>query len=135
MTKLCLALCERRTPRLRRLVTLALFGFGGALAILFAPVSITNPASVAAVAAETRDIKIDNYSFLPGDLTVPIGTRVTWTNRDETPHTVVAQDAAHSFKSGGLDTDDTFSFTFDKAGTYTYICSVHPYMTGKIVVQ
>jgi amicyanin len=88
-----------------------------------------------ALAADGTEVKIDNYSFSPGTLTVPVGTTVTWINRDETPHTVVAQDAGHSFRSGGLDTDDKFSFTFDKAGTYAYICTVHPYMTGKVVVQ
>src|SRR5262249_5912431 len=78
-------------------------------------------------AAETREVQIDNYSFAPGTLTVPAGTTVTWVNHDETVHTVTAVDNARSFKSGGLDTDDKFSFTFTKAGTYSYVCTVHPY--------
>jgi len=84
-------------------------------------------------AAETKEVKIDNYSFAPGTVTVPVGTMVTWTNHDETVHTVVAADK--SFKSGGLDTDDKFSFTFTKPGSYSYLCTVHPYMTGKIIVR
>ena len=83
--------------------------------------------------AETTQVKIDNFSFGPAELTVPVGTTVTWTNRDDIPHTVVNTDKV--FKSKVLDTDETFSFTFDKAGTYPYFCSIHPKMTGKVVVQ
>jgi plastocyanin len=85
-------------------------------------------------AAEVREVEIDNYSFSPGDLTVPAGTTVTWINHDETPHTVVAAGDPRAFRSGGLDTDDKFSFTFTKPGIYTYLCTVHPYMTGKVLV-
>ena len=113
----------------------SVFGLGGALTLLLVLGGLTYWNKTAAVAGETREVKIDNYTFSPGTLTVPVGTTVSWTNRDETVHTVVAQDAGHTFKSGGLDTDDKFSFTFDKPGTYLYICTVHPYMTGKIVVQ
>ena len=123
-------------PVLRRLRRgWSLFSLGGALALLLLLGGLTYWNKTAAVAGETREVKIDNYSFSPGTLTVPVGTTVSWTNRDETVHTVVAQDAGHTFKSGGLDTDDKFSFTFDKPGTYVYLCTVHPYMTGKIVVQ
>ena len=86
-------------------------------------------------AAETREIAIDNYAFTPGDLTVPAGTTVTWINHDETPHTVVATGDPNAFRSGGLDTDDKFSVTFTKPGIYRYLCTVHPYMTGKVVVK
>jgi plastocyanin len=79
------------------------------------------------------EVKIDNFSFGPAQLTVPSGTTVTWTNRDDIPHTVVSDDKA--FKSKVLDTDEKFSFTFTKPGTYPYFCSVHPKMTGKVVVQ
>jgi plastocyanin len=88
-----------------------------------------------AQASETRDVTIDNYTFSPGAPTVPVGTTVTWTNRDFDVHTVTADDTPPTFKSAGLDTDDSFSFTFKKAGTYSYHCSLHPHMTGKIVVQ
>jgi plastocyanin len=83
--------------------------------------------------AETTEVKIDNFSFGPGTLTVPVGTTVTWTNRDDIPHTVVSTDGA--FKSKVLDTDEKFSFTFGKAGTFPYFCSIHPKMTGKVIVQ
>ena len=82
---------------------------------------------------QTLEIKIDNFSFGPGILTVAVGTTVTWTNRDDIPHTVVSTDGV--FKSKVLDTDEKFSFTFTKAGTYPYFCSIHPKMTGKVVVQ
>ncbi len=88
-----------------------------------------------AQASEARDVTIDNYTFSPGTLTVPVGTTVTWTNRDFEVHTVTADDTPPTFKSAGLDTDDSFSFTFSKAGTYSYHCSLHTHMTGKIVVQ
>ena len=82
---------------------------------------------------DTIEVKIDNFSFGPGTRTVPVGTTVTWANRDDIPHTVVSTDGA--FKSKVLDTDEKFSFTFSKAGTYPYFCSIHPKMTGKVVVQ
>jgi len=82
---------------------------------------------------ETAEVKIDNFTFAPGTLTVPVGTTVTWTNRDDIPHTVVSTDGA--FKSKALDTDEKFSFTFGKAGSYPYFCSIHPKMTGKVIVQ
>src|SRR5712671_738008 len=82
---------------------------------------------------ETAEVKIDNFSFGPGTLTVPVGIAVTWTNRDDIPHTVVSTDGA--FKSKVLDTDEKFSFTFSKAGSYPYFCSIHPKMTGKVIAQ
>jgi plastocyanin len=85
-------------------------------------------------AATPVEVKIDNFSFLPATVTVAPGTTVKWTNRDDIPHTVVSDDKT-TFKSKVLDTDDSFSFTFTKPGTYDYFCSVHPKMTGKIVVQ
>ena len=78
-------------------------------------------------------VRIDNFTFGPPNLTVAAGTTVTWTNSDDVPHTVVSDDKL--FKSKALDTDDKFSYTFAKPGTYTYFCSVHPKMTAKIVVQ
>lgn len=79
-------------------------------------------------------ITIDNFSFAPTTVTVPAGTAVTWVNHDDIPHTVVSEDKA-TFKSRALDTDEKFSFTFSKPGTYTYFCSIHPKMTAKVVVQ
>ena len=83
--------------------------------------------------ADATEVKIDNFSFGPAELKVPVGTTVTWTNRDDIPHTAVSTDKM--FKSKVLDTDEKFSFTFSKPGTYEYFCSIHPKMTGKIVVH
>jgi plastocyanin len=83
--------------------------------------------------AASAEVKIDNFSFGPAAVTVPVGTTVTWTNRDDIPHTVVSTDGV--FKSKALDTDDKFSFVFTKAGTYPYFCSIHPKMTGQVIVQ
>lgn len=83
--------------------------------------------------AANAEVKIDNFSFGPQTITVPVGTTVTWTNHDDIPHTVVSTDGV--FKSKVRDTDEKFSYTFSKAGTYPYFCSVHPKMTGQIVVQ
>ena len=91
-------------------------------------------AEPAAPAANTVQINIFNYKFDPATVTVPAGTTVTWTNKDEIPHTVASSDK--SFKgSSGLDTGDSYSYTFDKPGTYKYYCTLHPFMTGVIVVQ
>jgi len=87
----------------------------------------------AAPANGSVEIKIDNFSFMPGDITVPVGTTVTWVNHDDVPHTVRTPDG--TIKSKALDTDDKFSMTFDKPGTYEYFCSIHPKMTSKIVVK
>jgi plastocyanin len=82
---------------------------------------------------EATNVRIDNFSFGPVELTVPVGTTVVWTNHDDIPHTVVSVDKV--FKSKVLDTDETFSFTFTSAGTYPYFCSIHPKMTGKVLVR
>jgi plastocyanin len=82
---------------------------------------------------ETVEVKIDNFSFGPAELTVAVGTTVTWTNRDDIPHTVVSTNKV--FKSKVLDTDEKFSYTFTQAGTFPYFCSIHPKMTGKVVVK
>jgi plastocyanin len=78
-------------------------------------------------------VKIDNFSFTPTTLTVKAGTQITWSNGDDIPHTVVSDD--HSFMSKVLDTDEKFTFTASKPGTYSYFCSIHPKMTGKVVVE
>ena len=83
--------------------------------------------------ASNGEVRIDNFSFGPQTITVPVGATVTWTNKDDIPHTSVSTDGV--FKSKVLDTDEKFSYTFTKAGTYPYYCTIHPKMTGKIVVQ
>jgi plastocyanin len=82
--------------------------------------------------AEETNVMIDNFTFEPRQLTVKVGTTVTWKNRDDIPHTVVS---AGKFRSKTLDTDDSFSFTFAAAGDYKYFCSLHPHMTGMIKVE
>jgi len=77
-------------------------------------------------------VHIDNFVFVPAQLTVKVGQTVTWTNRDDIPHTVVC---AGKFRSKTMDTDGTFSFTFTSAGEYKYFCSLHPHMTGAVKVE
>jgi plastocyanin len=79
-------------------------------------------------------VKIDNFAFDAQTITVASGSTVTWINDDDAPHTVVAEDGK-SFRSKTLDTGDRFSFTFTSPGTFGYFCSVHPHMTGKVVVK
>ena len=79
------------------------------------------------------EVKIDNFTFHEPTITVPVGTQVTWVNRDDIPHVIVSNDGV--FKSKALDTDEKYSFTFTKAGTYAYFCGIHPKMVGKVVVQ
>ena len=80
-------------------------------------------------------VNIDNFSFGTTTLTVPVGTTVTWVNKDDVPHTVVSTDKPRLFASPALDTDEKFSYTFTKPGAYPYYCSIHPKMTAKVVVE
>ena len=82
---------------------------------------------------QTLAVAIDNFTFNPQTLTVKAGTTVTWTNKDDIPHAVAA--VGKQFKSKVLDTDNSYSFTFTTPGTYAYFCSLHPHMTGTIVVE
>ena len=86
-----------------------------------------------AAAGSAAEVKIDNFNFTPPTITVKVGTQITWTNADDIPHTVVSADQV--FKSKALDTDEKFTFTPDKPGTYSYFCSIHPKMTGKVIVE
>ncbi len=87
---------------------------------------------ISAAHGEEVPVTIDNFTFEPAQLTVKAGTTVTWTNRDDIPHTVVS---VGNFRSKALDTDDTYSFTFTSAGDYKYFCSLHPHMVGLIKVE
>ncbi len=80
------------------------------------------------------EVKIDNFSFAPATLTVPVGATVTWVNQDDVPHNIVSSEGK-TLKSPVLDTDQKFSYTFAKAGTYPYYCGIHPKMTAKVIVQ
>ena len=96
----------------------------------------TASAAVAAAApAVTPAITITNYSFQPGTLTVRKGSTVTWVNKDGDVHTIKSTDGSEAFASPALDSGSQFAFTFHRAGTYHYVCSVHPYMHGVIVVR
>jgi amicyanin len=79
-----------------------------------------------------KAVTIDNFTFSPAELKIPVGTTVTWVNRDDIPHTVV--DTEKKFRSKALDTDDSYSFTFTTAGTFDYFCSLHSKMVGKVIV-
>ncbi len=91
------------------------------------------PARVAGPTMQAHEITIDNFTFAPATLTVRAGVEVTWVNQDDMPHTVVSADKA--FASQAMDTGEKFSFTFTKPGTYRYYCSIHPKMTGAVIVH
>lgn len=84
-------------------------------------------------AADVNEVKIDNFSFAPADISVPAGATVRWTNHDDIPHNVVSTDKL--FKSEVLDTNEQFSHRFEKPGTYTYYCGLHPRMKATITVK
>ena len=88
---------------------------------------------VGAHGAPAASVEIRKFAFAPQEITVAPGTTVTWTNRDETPHTLAARDA--TFKSKALDTNDAFTFTFANAGDFAYFCTLHPFMTGVVHVR
>ncbi|MFV8170193.1 cupredoxin domain-containing protein [Mycolicibacterium peregrinum] len=92
----------------------------------------TASASTSSAPVSGTAVSIDNFAFAPATLTVHRGDTVTWTNHDEEPHTVAAGDG--SFRSPGMDSNATFSFTFTNPGSYDYICSIHPSMHGTVVV-
>jgi len=98
---------------------------GGALALFGVPAR--------KAAAETKEVIIDNFSFSPSPLIISTGSTVTWLNQDDIPHSVVCP--VLEVKSQTLDTDDTFSFQFDKPGTFDYICGLHPHMRGQVMVM
>ncbi len=100
-----------------------------ALAVLIS--SPTNARSQAN--PQAAEVRVDNFTFGPQALTVHVNTTVTWINRDDIPHVIVSVDGV--FRSKAIDTDEKYSFTFTKAGTYPYFCGIHPKMVGKIVVE
>ena len=93
---------------------------------------LLGPAAFAAVITG-QSVSISNFTFAPKDIVVPVGTTVTWVNGDDVPHVVRAVDGA--FHSKPLDSDDRFSFTFTTPGVFSYFCSLHPKMTGKVIVK
>ena len=120
-------------PRLRRIgLTGAVVGLA-ALAAAALPVLTSAGEAVVAAATSPATVEIDNFAFAPATLTVNAGTTVTWKNEDDSPHRIGDQNG--TFKSAALDTDETFSHTFATPGEYPYICTMHPYMVGKIIVR
>jgi 3',5'-cyclic-AMP phosphodiesterase len=117
--------------RLRKLLGLSRVSFHG----VNHPIAITDvplDAEMETAPATAHEVVMDNFSFNPATASVPAGTTITWTNRDDVPHNVVSTE--QKFKSRVLDTDEQFSQRFDAPGTYPYFCSIHPKMTGRIVV-
>jgi plastocyanin len=96
-----------------------------------------NEAPAPATAAEVAEvkIKIDNFTYDPPTVTVKVGTKVTWTNGDDVPHTVTSTTKPRLLESRTLDTNDTFGHVFKEPGTYKYFCAVHPKMTGTVIVK
>ena len=113
--------------------------------LLWSAVALVLPLAVASVlvlhptgakgeaAASGMEVRVDNFTFGPATLTVPVNSTVTWVNKDDLPHVIASNDGV--FKSKALDTEDKYSFTFSKPGTYAYFCSIHPKMVGTIIVK
>jgi amicyanin len=133
-----------RSIRVRWLWRLAVLGtatFGALAVATWAPAGrsghgtaagqMAQPVAVAAQAGPR--IEITKHKFSRPTLTVPAGTTVTWLNRDDDLHTVVSTTLA--FKSAGLETDEAYSYKFTKPGVYEYFCTLHPLMTGKVIVK
>jgi plastocyanin len=117
---------------------LMIFGTGALVVASLATLAVLSniPKPVAASApppAAGAEIEINNFAFTPATITIPVGAQVTWTNKDEITHNVVSMDK--TIKSQALDTNDKFTFTFTQAGTFSYVCSIHPRMKGTVVVQ
>jgi plastocyanin len=114
--------------------TLFVNAFAVALLLALVAVSLLHPTHARSEdKSSPTEVRVDNFSFGPETLTVPANSTVTWVNKDDVPHVIASNDGL--FRSKALDTEDKFSFTFNKAGTYSYYCSIHPKMVGKIVVQ
>jgi len=111
---------------LRNMIVAAALGAAAApvLAAIVLPVQAQNAAGA---------VSIDNFTFNPQRLAIKAGTTVTWTNKDDIPHAIAA--VSTLFRSKTLDTDNAYSFTFTTPGSYQYFCSLHPHMTGMIVVE
>jgi plastocyanin len=120
-------------PAQRRRRIALLLGAVGAVSLLAVALPELTAPGEAAVAASPATVKIDNFAFAPATLTITAGTTVTWKNDDDSPHRI--GDKNGTFKSAALDTDDTFSHTFTVPGEYAYICTIHPYMAGTIIVK
>src|SRR5580658_1482911 len=109
----------------RRVILRSTLRLAGGVALLGATMRVA--------AADATEIGIDNFKFAPTPLTVPKGATVTWVNRDDIPHSIVCQTLG--FHSHPMDTDGTVSLRFDQPGRYEYVCGLHPFMRGAVIVQ
>lgn len=119
------------TNRPRAAAAVAL-SFATALAVGASAHAVIKP-DASATPAPTQAVTIDKFAFTPKEIIIKPGTTVVWTNKDQTPHTVTARDK--SFHSAGLDTGDSYRYTFAKVGDFSYFCSMHPFMTAIVHVQ
>ena len=104
-----------------------------AISVALLTLAFTYSRGAGAQPADANQIVIQNFAFEPATLTVKVGTKVTWINRDDEPHTATATDKR--FNSKVLETGDKFTTEFTQPGTYKYYCALHPKMTGQIVVK
>ncbi len=107
-------------------------GMGGMPSMSGPPAGASTSATGTAAPVAGDAVSIDNFAFVPTTLTVRVGSTVTWTNHDEEPHTVAANDG--SFHSPGMGSQGTYSHTFATAGKFDYVCSIHPFMHATVVV-
>jgi plastocyanin len=112
---------------MRKTILLRLAALSLVALVLFAP--------TAGAQGKTMTVSIKNFAFNPSNTTVSAGTTLTWVNNDQTAHTVTATNPAGVFDSGTLQPGQSYSFKFDKPGTYAYHCEIHPDMTGTITVS
>ncbi len=109
-------------------IALTLAVFGG-----LAAGAITARQARAAPTPPFAAVTIDNFTFTPAEITVPVGAVVKWSNHDDIPHSIVGPNGA--FRSAALDTNESYSFAFKTPGAFTYFCGLHPHMTGKVTVK
>ena len=115
------------------IVRLSTSAWRGLAAVMAIGLSSLNPPTADAASSDPARIVVKDFMFKPVSLSVKVGTTVVWTNEDDEPHTVRSE--TRLFASGALDTNESYSFRFDKPGTYVFFCSIHPRMTGTVVVE
>jgi plastocyanin len=120
------------TIAMSALIAIMPAGFRSRAAAVSAP---TSQPIAPATSQPVISVRIENFEFEPREISIAVGTTITWQNVDDVPHTASSEDDPQTFDSGALDTDDKFSFTFTKPGKYAYYCKVHPHMTGTITVK
>jgi plastocyanin len=123
-----LRLAKARFSTNRALIAAMLLG-----PIIGAMVAVATVSAEDAPKGAPNEVTIDNFTFTPKELTVPVGTTVKWVNHDDIPHNVVEKNK--TFRSKALDTDDSFTYTFATAGTFDYFCGLHPHMVGQVIVK